>query len=252
MARFQVVTRVAFHDVGPAGCLGLVPLADHLQEAAAEHARHLGVSINRLAEVGLGWVMSRLIVRIDRWPLSGETMRIETWPSKPVGHLFHREYWLRDESDLLVGAASSSWALFDVRARHVATTPKWLEQAVPWDPEEAVGFARAAVPRIAIASYERSVLPRLSDLDINGHVNNAQLLGWTLEALPREVSGERVLREIDVQFRHECRLDDQVASRTEAKNAGLFNHSIIRVDDGRELVRARSVWRLMTAGPPEH
>jgi acyl-ACP thioesterase len=143
---------------------------------------------------------------------------------------------------LLVGAASSSWALFDVRARHVATTPKWLEEAVPWDPEEAIGFERAAVPRLAIASYERSVAPRLSDLDINRHVNNAQLLGWTLEALPREVPGERVLRAIDVQFRHECRLDDPVASRTEAKN-GVFHHSVIRVDDGRELVRARSVCR---------
>ena len=243
LARFQVVTRVAFHEVGPAGCLGLVPLADHLQEAAAEHARHLGVSINRLAEVGLGWVMSRLIVRIERWPLSGETMRIETWPSKRVGHLFHREFRLREESDLLIGAASSSWALFDVRARHVATTPKWIEEAVRWDPEEAVGFERAAVPRLAMASYERSVVPRLSDLDINGHVNNAQLLGWTLEALPREVSGERVLREIDVQFRHECRLDDQVASRAEAKNADVFHHNVIRVDAGRELVRARSLWR---------
>ena len=166
-----------------------MPLADHLQEAAAEHARHLGVSINRLAEAGLGWVMSRLIVRIERWPLSGETMRIETWPSKRVGHLFHREFRLRDESNLLVGAASSSWALFDVRARHVATTPKWLEEAVPWDPEEAVGFERAAVPRIAIASYERSVVPRLSDLDINGHVNNAQLLGLDSRGVAAGVPG---------------------------------------------------------------
>ena len=78
---------------------------------------------------------------------------------------------------------------------------------------------------------------------MNGHVNNAQLLGWTLEALPREVSGERVLREIDVQFRHERRLDDQVASRAEAKNADVFHHTVIRVDAGRELVRARSLWR---------
>ena len=188
-------------------------------------------------------MMTRLLIRMERWPLCGETIHIETWPSKRVGHLFNREFRLRDGSNLFVGAASSSWALFDVRARHVATTPKWLEEAVPWDPEEAVGFECAAVPRLAIASYERSVVPRLSDLDINGHVNNAQLLGWTLEALPREVSGKRVLREIDVQFRHECRLDDQVASRTEAKNTGIFHHSIIRVDDGRELVRARSVWR---------
>ena len=176
MARFQVVARVAFHEVGPAGCLGLVPLANHLQEAAAEHARHLGVSISRLAEAGLGWVMTRLLIRMERWPLCGETIHIETWPSKRVGHLFHREFRLCDASNLLVGAASSSWALFDVRARHVATTPKWLEEAVPWNPEEAVGFERAAVPRIAKASYERSLVPRLSDLDINGHVNNAQLL----------------------------------------------------------------------------
>jgi acyl-ACP thioesterase len=243
LARFQVVARVAFHEVGPAGCLGLVPLANHLQEAAAEHARHLGVSISRLAEAGLGWVMTRLLIRMERWPLCGETIHIETWPSKRVGHLFYREFRLRDGSNLFVGAASSSWALFDVHARQVATTPKWLEEAVPWDREEAVGFEHAAVPRIAIASYERSVVPRLSDLDINGHVNNAQLLGWTLEALPREVSGERVLREIDVQFRHECRLDDQVASRAEAKNADVFHHNVIRVDAGRELVRARSLWR---------
>jgi fatty acyl-ACP thioesterase A len=243
LARFQVVARVAFHEVGPAGCLGLVPLANHLQEAAAEHARHLGVSISRLAEAGLGWVMTRLLIRMERWPPCGETIHIETWPSKRVGHLFYREFRLRDGSNLFVGAASSSWALFDVHARRVATTPKWLEEAVPWDPEEAVGFEHAAVPRIAIASYERSVVPRLSDLDINGHVNNAQLLGWTLEALPREVSGERVLREIDVQFRHECRLDDQVASRAEAKNADVFHHNVIRVDAGRELVRARSLWR---------
>jgi acyl-ACP thioesterase len=70
-------------------------------------------------------------------------------------------------------------------------------------------------------------MPRLSDLDINGHVNNAQLLGWTLEALPREVSGKPALREIDVQFRHECRLDDLVTSRAEAKTAGVFHHSVI-------------------------
>jgi acyl-ACP thioesterase len=243
LARFQVVARVAFHEVGPAGCLGLVPLADHLQEAAAEHARHLGVSISRLADVGLGWVMTRLLIRMERWPLCGETIHIETWPSKRVGHLFYREFRLRDGSNLFVGAASSSWALFDVHARQVAITPKWIEEAVRWDPEQAAGFERATVPRLTIADYERGVMPRLSDLDINGHVNNAQLLGWTLEALPREVSGKQALREIDVQFRHECRLDDQVASRAEAKNAGVFHHSVICVDNGHELVRARSLWR---------
>jgi hypothetical protein len=153
-ARFQFVTRVAFPEVGPSGRLGLVPLADHLQEAAAEDARHLGVSIDRLAGLGLGWVMSRLVIRIERWP---------------------------------------------------------------------------------------RVTPRLSDLDINGHVNNAQLLGWTLEPLPLEVSSEQVLREIDVQFRHECRRDDRIAARVEAKDGGVFHHSVIFVDNGRELCeRARS------------
>jgi fatty acyl-ACP thioesterase A len=198
LARFQVVTRVAFHKVGPTGCLGLVPLADHLQEAAAEHARDLGASINRLAEMGLGWVMTRLLIRMEHWPPCGETIHIETWPSKRVGHLFYREFRLHDGSNLFVGAASSSWALFDVHARQVAITPRWIEEAVRWDPEQAVGFEHAAVPRLTIVGYEQSVMPRLSDLDINGHVNNAQLLGWTLEALPREVSGKQALREIDI------------------------------------------------------
>lgn len=218
-------------------------LAGHLQEAAAAHADHLGVGLDRLAAEGLGWVMSRLRVRIERWPSSGETMRIETWPSKRVSHLFQREFRLRDDGDVLIGAASSRWALFDVHARHMATAPKWLEEVVRWDPEQAVGLERAAAPRLTAPDRGRIITPRLSDLDINGHVNSAQLLGWTLEALPRAIAGARSLREIDVQFRHECRLEDRVASRAEAKEAGVFHHSVICTDDGRELVRARSLWR---------
>jgi fatty acyl-ACP thioesterase A len=160
---------------------------------------------------------------------------------RPPLLLGYREFRLRDGTNLFVGVASSSWALFDVHARQVATPPTWLEEAVRWDSEQAAGFERATVPRLTMVDYERSVIPRVSDLDINGHVNNAQLLGWTLEALPREVSAKQNLREIDVQFRHECRLDDQVASRAEAKNADIFHHSVIRVDDGHELVRARSL-----------
>ena len=54
--------------------------------------------------------------------------------------------------------------------------------------------------------------------------------------------GSQITIERAVQFRHECRLDDQVASRAEPKN-GFFHHSVVRVNDGRELVRARSLWR---------
>lgn len=242
MKRFSVVVRVAPHEVGPEHCLGLVPLVDHLQEAAAAHSERIGIGVGRLQQDGLNWIVGRLIMRMARWPRSGELIRLETWAYKRTGHIFQREFQWRDEGGRFFGAASSKWALFDALHRRVAAPPAWMKDIVPWDAEEAVGFEGLTLPPLGEHRWERPVVPRWSDLDFNAHVNNAQLMGWALEGLPRPFRQVSMLREIDVQFRHECRIDDEVRSCAEAEAANLFSHSLVRAADGAELIRARSLW----------
>ena len=87
---------------------------------------------------------------------------------------------------------------------------------------------------------ETRLLPRRSELDVNGHVNNAHLLGWLLEPLP-DMPNRRLI-EIDCAFRSECQSGDTVLSRVGSETDGVRHHALVREADGTDLVRAVSRW----------
>ena len=209
----------------------MVTPANYLQQAADDHAASLGVSSERLARRGLGWVLARQLLQIQRFPKVGDQVLVETWPSHRARQVFHRDFTMTDEDGGRFAVATSAWALFDLAERKAVTSPSRLADSVRYDPVRAARFATRTVVRLRVHDWERPVLPRWIDLDLNGHVNNAQLIGWVLEALPRAVLEKGCLREIDAVFRSECRLEDEVLSRA-ARVA----------TDGREIVRAETLW----------
>ena len=79
---------VRHHACGPDGTLKLHVLFDYLQDAAAQHADHLGVGIRFLAEHRMLWVLSRIRLRILRLPAIGETVdeRIPIFRSLAADH----------------------------------------------------------------------------------------------------------------------------------------------------------------------
>ena len=68
-----------------------------------------------------------------------------------VGHLFHREFRLREERDLLIGAASSSWALFDVRALAPDDAEKAIKELTSGGAE--ITYEAAGVPAVLEAAF---------------------------------------------------------------------------------------------------
>lgn len=241
--RLRHHARVAFHEVGSERAIGLVALANHLQQAAGEHAERLGLGMERMAAEGLAWVLSRQRLCIRHWPGCRESLAIETWPSLVSGPLFHREFRVLDGAGREIVLATSAWALFDLASRKSVAAPDWIAASLELDPTRAATFEGRTVPGLRDATWEQRVLPRWSDLDINRHVNNAQLLGWCLETLPRKWLAAGRLTEIDAQFRSECNLDDSVSSRAGEIEPGLCLHSLVHAADGKELLRARSRWR---------
>lgn len=230
-----------FHEAGPDGRIGLVPLANYLQQAAGEHADALGLGAQRLMEDGLYWVLTRQYVEIHRWPKGGSRITVETWPSDRPRQLFRRDFLVRDDVGAELARATSAWALIDGETRRAVKAPPWTAAAIAYDTSRATQFPDRKAAPSGLPDHERHIVTRWSDLDQNGHVNNASLAGFVLEALPIGYLEQHKLAALDLVFRAECDADNRVQSRAVASGPGRFTHSVVR-PDGKEAVQAVSSW----------
>ena len=180
---------------------------DIAQELAALGSERCGFADGDLAPHGLVWILARMSVRFDRIPLRLDTVTAQTWHRGLDGPFFVRDYRLLAADGTPAASSTSSWIIMDMRTRRIVRGDR-IADLIPSDPE----FDIAALPELSPRLYapdkssfvdagERLVL--YSDLDYNGHVNNARYTVWALDALPLELVSSHTVRSIDVNFNRE-------------------------------------------------
>jgi acyl-ACP thioesterase len=168
--------RIGFTGVDPSGRLTLFSIFDFFQKAAIAHAEDLAVGRVAMAERGMVWVLSRMSVRVDRRPELDEVISIATWANG-----FERLFAVRDFSITASGGvcvlARSLWLLIDIETRR-PLRPSALETTLPRGEGLPVLESPLALgmPSCAKLSGRREI--KYSDIDFNGHVNNARYVQW--------------------------------------------------------------------------
>jgi acyl-ACP thioesterase len=222
--------------------LAVGALCDYLQEAAGNHAGALGVSVARLMERHLTWVLSRLRLRIDRMPAAGERIEVRTWPTG-VDRLFAlRDLEVLDAQGRRIAAAVSAWLVIDTAARRPVRIQSVFDPPGVGETSRALDADIEKLPALEGADRETPVIVRLSDLDTNTHANNARIAEWVVEGVGREAWERSFIRGLDVDFMAEALHGDTIVSRSRALPEGEYLHSLVRTGDGREIARARTAW----------
>jgi acyl-ACP thioesterase len=198
----------------------------------------------RLREEGLAWVLHRLRLQVDDCPRLGDDVEIATWPSAFDRVVAERQFEVFDGRGGRVAAASTRWAVADLRLRRVVRMPDFLLQIGVEARPAALELGRGELPAVSQPAVEKSFAVRRSDLDVVGHVNNTQYVGWVLETVPDEVLDRRRPAGLEVVFQREAVYGDVVASEAAplADGSGAFAHVLRHAQDARELVRAVSLW----------
>lgn len=225
------------YEVGPDERASVLTVADLFQEAAGEHARTAGLETFDL-DGGTGtWVLTRLLLRLERRPMLRETVEVETWPSGYDGLRAYRDYVLRDATGAVLARGTSAWLVLHVERRRPVRLPEPVRTFGPTAPHRAVTFGPDPAPPSDIAA-ERSFSVRRSDLDRVGHANNVRFVEWALEALDADAG----LQEVDVVYRAEAVYGDTVLSQAGPLANGARDHVLARASDGRTLALVRTRW----------
>ena len=236
--------RVRGYQADPCGRLSILTLCQFLQEAAANHARRLGVGIDVLNGRNRTWMLSRLRLRVKRLPAAGDTVAVHTWPSGRDRLFALRDFVaLSDDGDMLA-SADSAWLVVDRERRRPVRLEPILENLRPEEGLPVLEKPIPAVPEPEVSEQGRRFEVRYRDLDGNRHVNNVSYVEWILEAFFPEFFVDRILSLLEVDFRAEALAGDTVFSRCRALagDPEAFLHGVFRESDGRESARARTVW----------
>jgi acyl-ACP thioesterase len=212
------------------------------QEAAWNHAEALGVGFEQLEQQHQIWVLSRLLVNVHQYPRWGETIRIHTWPRPVEGVFAMRDFQMLNSRGEVLVSGSSAWLILDALSRKPQRAGKFLSsfctdanhRATERDPEKIA----------EIATLEPGIeLPvRYSDIDVNGHVNNARYVAWLLDSYPLEFHQNHSVSRLEINFLGETRAGDRLTSARAEVASGQYFHSLVKAGVSGPVCRARISW----------
>jgi acyl-ACP thioesterase len=195
-----------------------------MQEASGMHSHLLGCGRDALIQQGYVWVLSRMEVQMSKYPCVGDTITVQTFPMSNRRWFFPRYFIFINGQGDEMGCASSLWVLLDLETRKMAPPDKVLHLI----PDNSDLIAPMGLPSTVfeVEGEERKLTrtPAYTDLDVNGHVNNARYVDWLCDALGCEILGSQALQTICINYDAEVRPEQAMELRLQSQN-GAFSLS---------------------------
>ena len=233
---------VRTYECGPDGRATMASVCNWLQEAASLNAETLAFSSKsdfEAAGENISWVLTRLKVRIARFPKWEEKVSILTFPRGGRRIVAYRDFVLTGADGAELGRATSEWMLIDLASRKIVAIPDGVFAAANTVREPVFGeepFAKLRWDCKAESPDALAFRARRGDIDLNGHVNNVHYVEWLMEGRP-EAAGP--CHEIDIVFKSETLAGEEVRVESVETEPGVYFHRVY-APDGRDHVIARS------------
>lgn len=230
------------------GRLAWSTLGNLLLRVSSLHAESHGFGYTYMNENHRGWVLSRLVIEIDRMPRTGENYVLSTWVNKIFRQFTDRLYGIQNDQGENIGYGHSTWALIDYDSR----------QPVNLETLPDGGFSSALHPEdvpIAAASRARvkSETPALvhraafSDLDINGHVNSIRYLTLLLDTFSKQWHEHHAVRRVEMSYGLEAYAGDELRIYVDELGDDRWAFEIRRVRPSEGAQETLVVRSLLTA-----
>lgn len=224
---YEETFKVRSSEVTPDGRARMASVCEWLQETAGNHALLLNFDISQLNQKKLTWVLHRLHVQIDRYPEWRDEVTIRTWPSAGDTLRAYRDFVILDSKGEELGRSLSYWLMLNMETRRPVRMPREVLDMAPSDVSHVLDIKEDRLTFKGEPDLSKTYAVRRSDLDINRHVNNVKYVEWALESMPEDQATE-----IDIEFRSECRLGDQIHSEVVKGPFDSLNyHRLVRTGE---------------------
>ncbi len=197
------------------------------QDVAGKHARLLGADWDTLNRKNLFWAIIRHHIQINRLPVSGETIILETWPMPTTRVAYPRATVAYDQEGNVLFRTAAVWVLMNTLTRSMVLPGK---SGVVVD--GIVCGGELALPgSLTPAVLENQVRRKVSyaELDRNLHMNNTRYLDWVDDLLSSDFHKDHPARGITV-----CYLSEALEGQELTLHWELSDGPVLSVDAYRK------------------
>lgn len=196
------------------------------QEAAGRHAVYLGFGYDDLIVSNTAWILSRVHVEFIDTPKWREDITLTTW-HKGLNRLFFlRDFVLTDAQGKERVKATTSWLVLNLETRRLVRDPKLIEEGTVCT-ENAIETPadKVQMPKDVEPEFVMEHKVAYSDIDTNGHANNAMYMHWAMDAVDYDIASTRPVKEFTINFNHE----------TKAGEVVKLYKAVVEKEDGRHV-----------------
>ncbi len=229
--------KIRISEVDSTGFATFPALLDLLQEVAWNNSAHLNFSVYDMMERGYTWVVYRMQFHIHRYPRHYDKVIAKSWPSGKDRLYTYRDYQLLAHSGDELIRGTSAWLVFDIEKRKPIPIPEFFNE-LKFPPDVVrMDMNNSKLPLASNSQSQFQV--RYQDIDVNRHTNNVNYITWVMEDLFRSKGGIVKPQEIDMVFRGETVLGDQLETFMNLEGESTSIHLIRDQDTGKEIFQAR-------------
>lgn len=206
---YEMQSRIRYSEVDEEQRLTIQAIINYFQDCSTFQSEDLGVGIDSLGNKNRAWLLSSWQIIIEKQPMFGQEIGVQTWPYGFRGFYGMRNFQLVDSQREPMVKANSVWFYMDTnQGRPVKVGP---EEEKAYQLEEPMDMAYAdrkiKIPEESVAMPPITVLKY--QLDTNHHVNNGQYVQMAYEFLPEGFS----LYQLRVEYKKAAVLHDVVIPR---------------------------------------
>ncbi|MBQ7764217.1 hypothetical protein IJ384_02485 [bacterium] len=217
-------------------------LLNFLQDIASKNAEDYGFGYSYMNPKNYAWFLIKYRMEFEDYPFDVQDLVLKT---EPRG--YNRLFAFRDfelfKGEKLLGRVHSMWSVVDIESRSMVA----VSNAIPDNPymvafekrEDDLSFSKIAP--LTSFNLKQEFEVRYNDIDVNGHANNGNYIVWAFEPLSYEFKTNHKIKNIDMVFKKEAKLGENLTSFVEIKDENTTIHSL-KNQAGEELFQAQCLW----------
>lgn len=210
------------------GCMSWNILGKRILRAAAQHAEDRGFEQVTVDGHTYLWVLSRMVIEMDKMPHSGEQGTITTWIRSAYRYFTDRCFSICDSGGNEYGRVFTIWALIDSDTRQPADLKTVLDNKLEQYFDEARPFNIERKARINTGNMQEVMQREVyySDLDKNGHLNSIRYIDYALDTFPKWMFESKSPHRIEIAYSHESYYGDTVSIMRKEAAPGTYHFAI--------------------------
>lgn len=212
----------------------LCALLRHAQSEAFYHAQEMGIDGKKIwDEYKAIWIITRLRVDMEQMPDWSDVIEVETYPLAPGLVRMERECLLRHNGQVFA-RVSSEWVILD-KDRGMPRRP--AKTGYPMDLEHREGRVAGEytnfAPEYTEQDFVYAYMARVSDLDMNMHVNNIAYVRLAQDVFTLTELKDKRLTSFEIVFKAQSYEGDELRLYRKEIGDGVYYVSAVNSDGKR-------------------